>query len=130
MMPDSTEDKTGEKIKSKTGEAKAKSAGRSIETMFRNALRSTLVMTALAENKANIMISVNGFILTVIFTAGSYLIHSIPVLIYPFAAVPVTSLASISAAITAVRPRMNPNEDQEGSPEADRSVLYFKNMQK
>jgi len=129
-MLDSTEDKTGKKITSKAGEAKAKSAGRSIETMFRNALRSNLVMTALADNKANIMISVNGFILTVIVTAGSYLIHSIPVLIYPFAAVLVTSLASISAAIMAVRPRMNPNEDQENSTQADRSVLYFKNMQK
>jgi len=129
-MLDNTEGNTEKKAKRKTGEAKEKSAGRSIETMFRNALRSNLEMTALADNKANIMISVNGFILTVIVTAGSYLIHSIPVLIYPFAAVLVTSLASISAAIMAVRPRMNPNEEQENSPQADRSVLYFKNMQK
>jgi len=129
-MLDTTEGKKEKKAKRKAGEAKEKSAGRSIETMFRNALRSNLVMTELADNKANIMISVNGFILTVIVTAGSFLIHSIPVLIYPFSAVLITSLASISAAVMAVRPRMTPSEEQETSPQADRSVLYFKNMQK
>jgi hypothetical protein len=129
-MLDATQDNKEKKAKRKPAETKEKSAGRSAETMFRNALRSNLVMTALADNKANIMISVNGFILTVIVTAGSYLIHSIPVLIYPFAAVLVTSLASISAAIMAVRPRMNPNDETGNTPQADRSVLYFKNMQK
>jgi hypothetical protein len=129
-MLDTTDGIKGKKDTKWAGETKNKSASRSVETMFRNALRSNLVMTALADNKANIMISVNGFILTVIVTAGSYLIHSIPVLIYPFSAVLITSLASISAAIMAVRPRMNPNDDLENKPQADRSVLYFKNMEK
>jgi len=129
-MLDTTDGKKEKKETKRHGETKNKSAGRSVDTMFRNALRSNLVMTAIADNKANIMISVNGFILTVIVTAGSYLIHSIPVLIYPFAAVLVTSLASISTAIMAVRPRINPNDEQENTPQADRSVLYFKNMEK
>ncbi len=47
---------------------------RSIETLFRNGLRSNLELTSLADAKASVLISVNGFILTVIITAsGLYL---------------------------------------------------------
>lgn len=107
----------------------AKGAARTVETLYRNAIRANLELTALADNKASIMISVNGFILTVIVTAGSYLIQSSPRLIYPFASVLITCLASISFAVMAVRPRVQKEPDSLDDIRQDRSsVLYFHNM--
>ncbi len=113
----------------KPTKGKNKGAARSIETLYRNAIRANLELTALADNKASIMISVNGFILTVIVTAGSFLIQSTPKLIYPFASVLLTCLASMSFAVMAVRPRVQKEPDTLEDIEQDRSsVLYFHNM--
>ncbi len=115
--------------KSSGGQSKAKGAARSIETLYRNAIRANLELTALADNKASIMISVNGFILTVIVTAGSYLIQSTPRLLYPFTSVLLTCLASITFAVLAVRPRVQKEPDSLDDIRHDRSsVLYFHNM--
>ena len=115
--------------KNKSSGGRIKGAARSIETLYRNAIRANLELTALADNKASIMISVNGFILTVIVTAGSYLIQSTPKLLYPFTSVLLTCLASITFAVLAVRPRVQKEPDTLDDIHNDRSsVLYFHNM--
>ena len=77
---------------------------RSIETLFRNSLRANLELTALADSKASVLISVNGFILTVIITASGLYLNN-PNMIYPFVTILLTALISILLGTMAIRPR-------------------------
>jgi hypothetical protein len=117
--------KAGKKKKEKE---KEKSAARSTETLFRNAVRSNLDLTSIADNKANIMISVNGFILTVIVTAGGFVMQSEPSLIYPFSMILLTAILSIGCAVMAVKPKVNlPDVDTIEDLRNDKSsIIYFK----
>ncbi len=113
--------------KKKREKEKEKSAARSTETLFRNAVRSNLDLTSIADNKANIMISVNGFILTVIVTAGGFVMQSEPALIYPFTMILLTAILSIGCAVMAVKPKVNLPEDTLEDLRNDRSsIIYFK----
>ena len=79
---------------------------RGIETMFRNAYRAQLDLTALAATKANIMISVNGFILSVLLFSGAYFIVSQPRFLIPTGIFLLTCMISIIFAVLAARPKM------------------------
>ena len=80
---------------------------RGIETMFRNSYRAQLSLISLAATKANIMISVNGFILSILMVSGSYFITSEPRLMLPSSVFIVTCLASIIFAVLAARPKVD-----------------------
>ena len=100
---------------------------RSIETLFRNALRANLELTALADSKASVLISVNGFILTVIITAsGLYLNNSN--MIYPFVTILLTALVSILLATMAIRPRDKRQFIKKEHRANFNSVAYFQDM--
>jgi hypothetical protein len=109
---------------------KTKNTSRTVETLFRNALRSNLELTSLADTKASILISVNGFILTVIITASGFQ-SSDPAMIYPFIAIILTALVSITFAVFAIRPRFKKHllhkKNQDAYSEYH-SVLYFQDM--
>lgn len=105
---------------------KPRKPDRSTETLMRNTARANLELTALADNKANIMISLNGFILTVVITGGSIAVNHTPELVYPFSVILLTALASIFLAIKAVRPKLNMGHDTIEDLRADRSsIAYF-----
>ena len=52
-----------------TGPAKTPGSARGVETMFRNVYRVQMDLTSLADNKANMMISINGIIISIILAA-------------------------------------------------------------
>ncbi|MBG7602010.1 MAG: hypothetical protein IZT60_05635 [Gammaproteobacteria bacterium] len=105
---------------------KPRKPDRSTETLLRNTARANLELTALADNKANIMISLNGFILTVGITGGGFAIKHTPDLVYPFSVILLTALTSIFLAIKAVRPKLNMQHDTVEDLRQDRSsVAYF-----
>ncbi len=53
---------------------KKKGSSRNIETLYRSAYRTWLELTGIADAKANIMISVNGLIITsIIATTGLFI---------------------------------------------------------
>ncbi|MGD8265199.1 MAG: DUF5706 domain-containing protein [Chromatiales bacterium] len=117
----------GDKRGKKKNKEKDKSTARSTETLFRNAVRSNLDLTSIADNKANIMISVNGFILTVIVTAGGFVMQSEPALIYPFTMILLTAILSIGCAVMAVKPKVNLPEDTLEDLRSDKSsIIYFR----
>ena len=100
---------------------------RSVETLFRNSLRSNLDLTSLADSKASVLISVNGFILTVIITAsGLYL--SDPNMIYPFIMIMITALISILLGTMAIRPRYKAQLIDKKHLSEFCSVAYFQDM--
>ncbi|CAA6821325.1 MAG: Metal-dependent phosphohydrolase, HD subdomain [uncultured Sulfurovum sp.] len=108
-------------------EKNKKKKPQSVETLFRNALRSNLELTALADSKASILISVNGFILTVIVTASGLQMNH-PLMVYPFIAIIITALGSISFATKAIQPRYKEHLIKKKHQENYQSILYFQDM--
>jgi len=77
---------------------------KAVETMFRNAYRAQLDLIALAATKANIMISLNGFIVSVLLVSGSLIYENSPEFIIPTAIFLLTSAASIYFALSSATP--------------------------
>ena len=102
-------------------------ASKLVTTFFRNALRSNLDLTSLADTKAGILISINGFILTVSVTASSFAVHN-TTMNYAFISIILTSLGSIIFAVLAVKPR-NKNKfvSKEHLSEYS-SLLYYQDI--
>jgi len=96
-------------------------------TFFRNALRSNLDLTALADTKAGILISINGFILTVGVTASSFMSHN-TLMTYAFVAIILTSLGSIILAVLAVKPRTKAKLVQQEFIDGYNSLLFYQDM--
>ncbi|WP_187264536.1 Pycsar system effector family protein [Pontibacter beigongshangensis] len=109
---------------------------RGIETMFRNTYRTHLNLSAIADNKANMMISLNAIIMSVIITyisAKSSVIgtefaqHRI--IIIPIGSLLLTTLGSIIFAIISAQPEvtsfaMNKNKMKN----RDVNLLFFGNF--
>ena len=87
------------KKKKEVGSAKG------IETMFRTAYRAQLDLTALGATKANIMISLNGLILSVLTLSGPFVLVAEPLFTVPIAVFLATCLTSIIFAVLAAQPR-------------------------
>ena len=68
--------KTRQKEKNKAEDLNAPDllgTNKGVETMFRNAVRSEMELLALAATKANIMISLNGFIVSALMISGAFI---------------------------------------------------------
>ncbi|MEM6327909.1 MAG: Pycsar system effector family protein [Bacteroidota bacterium] len=79
---------------------------RGVETMFRTAYRVNMDLSSLADAKANIMISINGLIISILISGISSRIDSNPYLLIPATIFLVGCLASIIFAVLAARPRV------------------------
>ncbi len=78
---------------------------RGIESMLRNSYRAQLAMIALAARKANIMISVNGFLLSLLTLSSSYILTTEPLLLIPSGLFLTTCVVAIVFAVLAARPQ-------------------------
>jgi len=96
-------------------------------TFFRNALRSNLDLTSLADKKAGILISINGFILTVGVTASSFAVNN-AMMVYAFVSIIITSLGSIILAVLAVKPRTKDKLVKTQFLENYSSSLYYQDI--
>ena len=106
---------------------KKKQLSKLVGTFFRNALRSNLDLTSLADTKAGILISINGFILTVSVTASGFAIHN-TIMTYAFIAIILTSLGSIIFSVLAVKPRRKDKLVKKEFIEDYHSLLYYQDM--
>lgn len=82
------------------------SPSRGIETMFRTAYRNHINLSAIADSKANIMISVNAILMSIIVSFVSTRLQSDPWLLIPATAMLITSLCAIVFAILSARPKV------------------------
>ncbi len=98
-----------------------------VSTFFKNALRSNLDLTSLADTKAGILISINGFILTVSVTASSFTVHN-QLMTYAFISIILTSLGSIIFAVMSVRPRTKNKLVKKEFLDGYSSLLYYQDM--
>jgi len=99
---------------------------RGVETLFRSAYRVQMDLTGLADNKANMMISINGLIISIIVAAVGPKLDANPWLLIPTTIFLLGTLVSIVYAILAARPRVSSVpislEDLEHS---DGNILFF-----
>lgn len=81
-------------------------ADRGIETMFRNVIRTHVEFSMMADNKANIMISINTLILTAIVAILARKLDTNPHLIIPTTLLTVVSLSTLIFATFVTRPKI------------------------
>ena len=119
--------KAGKKKKKKKGKD-GLGTSRGIETMFRTSYRTHLELSALADTKANIMLSINGIIISITIASMSSF-DANPWLIVPTAALLVTCMISMVFAILAARPRVSSHAVSLEDVRSNKAnILFFGNF--
>jgi len=102
---------------------------RGIETMFRTSYRTHLDLSALADTKANIMISINGIVMSIILASISPKIDANPWLVVPTSVLLIGCMSSMVFAILAARPRVSSQLVTLDDVRQKRSnILFFGNF--
>lgn len=104
---------------------------RGIESMFRNSYRAQLDMLALAATKANIMISLNGLLVSILLISGTYFLGVEPMLIVPLVAFLLTCTVAIVFAVLAARPAIDKSKHTlDDFRKDDADLLVFEQFAK
>lgn len=102
-----------------------KSTERGIQTMFRTTSNNHFELSSLADGKANIMISVNAIIISVVLTVLLVRIPYYRQYIIPTALLAITCLAAMIFAILATRPSISSGTFSEEDIRGKRTNLLF-----
>lgn len=128
----------GEKLKIKlqknAPENRPRKDGRGIETLYRSVYDYHINLSSIADNKANIMISINTIIISLVITlfgsgytfSGQNEFGSLRFVI-PMAVLLVTSLLAVVFAVLSSRPNVTTKERYELTKK-DSSILFFGNF--
>ncbi|RMG54382.1 MAG: HD domain-containing protein [Bacteroidetes bacterium] len=121
------------KLKRKLKKAKKQRPDRGIETMFRTTYRTHINLSDLADNKANILLSINAIIISIIFSNAIVRIgeESIDITrwIYPMILLMGVCMATIVFAILATRPKINSGTfNREDILNKKTNLLFFGNF--
>ena len=132
-MPPHKERKKDGKKKDKKKKVKedkgALGSSRGVETMFRTSYRTNMDLSSLADSKANIMISINGIIISIIIASISPKIDANPWLLVPTSVLLVSCSLSIILAVLAARPRLNSRIiDLDTVRNNKANILFFGNF--
>lgn len=113
------------KEKTKTGIQGSRSA----QMMFKTALRNHLDLSNLADNKANIMLSVNALIVTIAMPVAATYIAQLPYLLAPAILLLCTCLVSMIFATLATRPiKMSGYTKSEAIDRGESNLFFFGNF--
>lgn len=125
-----TADKTTEETeKEESAKKDLGSRKRGVSDMFRTSYRTHIELSAIADNKSNIMISINGIIISIIIASISPKIDSNPWLLIPTTVLLVTCMVSLVYAILAARPRVSKEKVTLEDVRSNRSnILFFGNF--
>ncbi|WP_434036626.1 Pycsar system effector family protein [Formosa sp. 4Alg 33] len=122
------------KIKTKKSKkSKNKKTGRGVETMFRVTMKSHIELSAIADTKANILLSVNAIIISV---ALSGLVPKLDnasngFLVYPTLVLLIFSVSSIVLSVLSTRPNVsNVTVTREMIKSNSTNILFFGNFYK
>lgn len=109
--------------------AKLPGSARGIETLFKSSYRVQMDLTGLADNKANMMISINGIIMSIILASVGPKLDNNPWLLVPTLFLLVGSLVSMIFAILAARPRVMRNPISLSDLKNSKgNILFFGNF--
>lgn len=117
------------KKKKKKDKDRSTGSARGIETMFRTSYRTHIDMSSLADSKANIMISINGFIMSIMIASVSTKMDTNTWLLLPTSTLLVSCLVSLVYAVLAARPRVTKRPVTLEDVRSDRAnILFFGNF--
>lgn len=107
------------------------SPGRGVETMFRVTLKNHLALSQIADNKANIMLSINAIIISIVLTALLPRIDDNSELVIPLMILLVVCVLSIVFATISTIPKVSRGDTSKADIEARRTnLLFFGNFHK
>lgn len=102
---------------------------RGVETLFRSSYRVNMDLTALADAKANIMISINGLMVSILIAAIAPKVDANPWLLVPTVVFLVGCLVSLIFAVLSARPRVQSHAiTLEESRRHHTNILFFGNF--
>ena len=104
-----------------------------IQTFFRTNYRNHINLSAIADNKANIMISVNAVLITVVISILSYknLSEIEPGIFFPSVIFLCFGLASLTMAVLASRPKVTNHLDADAVKQGtSKNLIFFGNFVK
>lgn len=107
-----------------------KMPGSATQTFFRANYRNHINLSAIADNKANIMISVNAILISVVISILSYrnIPETNPIILLPVVIFLVTGLTSLIFAVLSIRPKITAiNEEQTNIEEIKKNIVFFGN---
>ena len=130
------EKKGKKRKKNSTGSMKGKKStkneklpGRGVESMFRLTARNQINLSSIADNKANILISINSIVLTVLVSVGIGKISDYPVITFPAIVLIVTCLSTVVFAILSTRPKISSGKfTEEDIHNKKVNLLFFGNF--
>lgn len=110
-------------------EEKTSKPGRGVETMFRLTSKNHLELSNMADNKANIMISINSIILSVIVSVLIRKLEEYPHLIAPTFIMTIVCLTTIVFAILSTRPNVTKGKfTRQDIDNKETNLLFFGNF--
>ena len=106
-----------------------KGYSRGVESMFRLTARNQINLSAIADNKSNILITVNTLILTIVLTVLVSRFEEYPNIVLPSLVFMGTSLTTIILAILSTRPNISSGKFTESDiKEKSVNLLFFGNF--
>jgi len=112
-------------------ELEKKAPVRGVQTYFRSNYRNHINLSAIADNKANIMIGINAILISVLITFLSYrnIGENQPKVLLPIIIFMTSGLASLIFAVLSVRPKVTKlNEETTPITEAKKNITFFGNF--
>jgi predicted metal-dependent HD superfamily phosphohydrolase len=113
------------KLRSKLEKAKIQKPDRGIETMFRTTSTNHIMLSEMADNKANILITINSIILSVVVSVLVRKLEENPKLIGPTILLVIVCLATTVFAILATRPNVTTGKFTRDDIKNKRTNLLF-----
>ncbi len=106
-------------------------ASRGVDTMFRSTARKQINLSAIADNKSNILITMNTLIISVVITVTVRRFDEYPYLLVPVLILIFSCLGSLVAAILSTRPIiLKGSTTQEDLNQKRANLLFFGNFYK
>lgn len=113
-----------------------KDIGRGIDTVFRTTMRNHINLSSIADGKANMIISINTVMLSILITVGSagfsmstYTVADKVLILIPVLILMITALVAIIFAVMSAMPTiLTRKKNESNSNNKDKSSLFFGNF--
>jgi len=118
-----------EKEEDSPGDEKQKSTSRGVESMFRLTARNQINLSSIADNKANIMLTINSLIISLLVSTSALNITRDINFLIPGIILVISALFSLVFAILSVRPKISTgNFSKEELEKRTVNLLFFGNF--
>jgi predicted metal-dependent HD superfamily phosphohydrolase len=115
----------------KEQERKSKEAERGIQTIFRTTSNNHIQLSEMADNKANIMITINSIIISIMFSVLLGRLEYFPHLLFPTLLLALVCTLAIIFAVLATRPSVSSGTFTEDDIRSKKTnLLFFGNFHK